>query len=68
LSFLPTCFVHVLSNALDMHEKGKDVKAVLEGEAVTVVQPMIESKKTSVCKKAVNLKLIDCICKGCSTN
>ncbi|NCB01322.1 MAG: cytoplasmic protein [Spirochaetia bacterium] len=61
----PTCFVHVLLNALDMVEKGMEVKIVLEGEAVTLVQPMIESKNP-LFKKVVDLQLIDCVCKGCS--
>ncbi|MDD2296759.1 MAG: DsrE family protein [Sphaerochaetaceae bacterium] len=61
----PTCFVHVLLNALDMHEKGLDVKVVLEGEAVTLVKPMVESKNP-LFQKIVDLKLIDCVCKGCS--
>lgn len=61
----PTCFVHVLLNALDMVEKGMEVKIVLEGEAVTLVQPMIESKNP-LFKKVVDLQLISCVCKGCS--
>ncbi len=61
----PTCFVHVLLNALDLHEKGMDVKVVLEGEAVTLVKTMVESKNP-LFKKVVDLNLIDCVCKGCS--
>ena len=30
----PMCFIHVLLNALDMHQKGYDVKIVIEGAAV----------------------------------
>ncbi|HKM08612.1 MAG TPA: DsrE family protein [Sphaerochaeta sp.] len=61
----PVCFVHVLLNALDMHAKGKDVKVVLEGEAVTLVKKMTESKNP-LFKKVFDLKLIDCVCKACS--
>lgn len=61
----PTCFVHVLLNALDMHEKGMGVKVVLEGEAVTLVKTMLESKNP-LFQKVVDLQLIDCVCKGCS--
>ena len=32
----PMCFVHVLLNALDMHERGFDVKVVIEGAAPSV--------------------------------
>ena len=38
---------------------------MLEGEAVTVVKPMVDSKNP-LFKKVVELGLIDCICKGCS--
>ena len=61
----PVCFVHVLLNALDMHAKGKDVKVVLEGEAVTLVKKMTESKNP-LFQKVVDLKLIDCVCRACS--
>ena len=30
----PICFVHVLLNAIDLHERGEEVKIVLEGEAI----------------------------------
>ena len=59
------CFVHVLLNTLDMHEKGYDVKLVIEGEAVKLVKTMVESDNP-LFRKIVDLKLIDCICKGCS--
>jgi hypothetical protein len=31
------CFVHVLLNALDMKERGYDVKIVIEGAATKIV-------------------------------
>ena len=31
------CFIHVLLNALDMHEKSYDVKIVIEGSATKLV-------------------------------
>ena len=61
----PNCFVHVLLNALDLHEKGYEVKVVLEGESVKLVQTMTESANP-LFKKVVDLQLIDCICRGCS--
>jgi hypothetical protein len=61
----PTCFVHVLLNALDLKERGIEVKIVLEGESVTLVKPMIESNNP-LFKKVVEFNLIDCVCKGCS--
>lgn len=63
------CFVHVLLNALDMNEKGKNVTIVIEGAAVTLVaelekescpfhQPYTKAKKAG---------LIDGVCKACSS-
>ena len=37
----PMCFVHVLLNAKDMHEKGFNVKIVIEGEAVTLPKKLV---------------------------
>jgi hypothetical protein len=34
------CFVHVLLNALDMKERGYDVKIVIEGAATKVIQEL----------------------------
>jgi len=31
------CFVHVMLNAIDMHEKGMDVQVILEGESSKVL-------------------------------
>ncbi|MFA7371351.1 MAG: hypothetical protein WCY78_05430 [Sphaerochaetaceae bacterium] len=61
----PGCFTHVLLNALDMHTKGFDVRLIIEGEAVKLVKTMLEAKNP-LFQKVVDLKLIDCICKGCS--
>ena len=33
----PLCFVHVLLNALDMHDRGDEVAIVMEGEATRLV-------------------------------
>lgn len=38
----PLCFVHVLLNALDFHEKGYNVRVVLEGTSVKLV-PELEN-------------------------
>src|SRR5690554_1465146 len=59
------CFVHILLNALDMHEKGRGVKIVFEGEAV-LLPKVLEESKNKMYLKAKELGLIDCICKACS--
>lgn len=57
----PMCFVHVMLNALDMKEKGYDVRIVLEGEAVNLIQ---ELGSNPLFKKTI--PLIDCVCRACS--
>lgn len=59
------CFMHILLNALDMHEKGMDVKIIMEGEAVKLIREL-DSSGSKVYKKARELNLFDCICKACS--
>ena len=38
----PMCFIHVLLNGLDLHEKGMDGKIILEGEATTLIPQIAE--------------------------
>lgn len=38
----PMCFVHVLLNGLDLHERGQEGLIVIEGDAVTLVPKMTE--------------------------
>ena len=59
------CFMHVLLNAIDMHEKGMEVKIIMEGEAVKLIREL-ESTKNKIYRKARKLNLFDCICKACS--
>ncbi|NMA82606.1 MAG: cytoplasmic protein [Epulopiscium sp.] len=59
------CFMHILLNAVDMHEKGMDVKIVMEGEAVKLIQELDETN-LPIYKKARDLQLFDSICKACS--
>lgn len=59
------CFMHVLLNAIDMHEKGIEVKIVMEGEAVKLIRQLEEADNKPY-KNAIELNLFDCICKACS--
>jgi len=59
------CFMHVLLNAIDMHEKGMEVKIIMEGESVKLIREL-ESKGNKSYEKARELNLFDCICKACS--
>lgn len=58
-------FMHILLNAVDMQEKGNEVKVVIEGQATKLVQTFIE-EEIPIFKKALNLNIIDSICKACS--
>ncbi|MDY6953964.1 MAG: cytoplasmic protein, partial [Thermodesulfobacteriota bacterium] len=62
------CFVHVLLNAIDMNEKGNEVKIVIEGSATKLVQELAkeESPMHRLYEKAKGLDLMDGACKACS--
>lgn len=62
------CFVHVLLNALDMHEKGTNCVIVFEGASVKLI-PELEKKDnpfSDLYFKAKEAGLIDGACKACS--
>ena len=59
------CFMHLVLNAIDLHQKDNAVKIIMEGEAVTLMQGLEESGNKPYFK-AKELGLFDCICKACS--
>ena len=62
------CFIHVLLNALDMKEKGYEVKIVIEGAATQLI-PELKKKGNpmhALYQKAKDLDLFDGVCKACS--
>jgi len=64
----PMCFVHVLLNALDMAEKGYEVKVVIEGSATRLVNEMNDEAKPFG-KLYMDLRgkgMIDCVCQACA--
>ena len=64
----PMCFIHVLLNGIDLHERGKEGKIVIEGEAVTLVPEMSKPDHFlfTLYRKAKDLGLIAAVCKACS--
>jgi len=64
----PVCFIHVLLNALDMNEKGYDLKLIIEGSAVKLVKELADLKAPlhSLYQKVKEKALIDCVCKACA--
>lgn len=65
----PMCFIHVLLNALDLHERGLDGRIVLEGEAVTLIPEMSRPGHflATHYQKSKSLGLIAGVCKACAT-
>ncbi len=65
----PMCFVHVLLNALDMNEKGYEVKLVIEGSATRLANELNdENAPFGKLYLAVREKgLIECVCHACSS-
>jgi len=62
------CFIHVLLNALDMKQKGYEVKIVIEGSATKLV-PEISAKGNpmyDLYRKVREIDLIDGACRACS--
>jgi hypothetical protein len=64
----PMCFMHVLLNALDMNERGYEVKIVIEGSATKLVPELTKEDNPMhrLYEKAKGLDLIDGACKACS--
>lgn len=61
----PICFTHVMLNAMDLSDRGHDVKVILEGEAVVMIREMRE-KHNTLYAQLEEQGLIDCVCKSCS--
>jgi hypothetical protein len=64
----PMCFIHVALNAMDMKDRGYDVKVVIEGDATKLVSLLRNETKPGALefKKLKVLGLIDCVCKACA--
>jgi len=64
----PVCFVHVLLNALDLHNNGNEVKVVLEGEATKLIVELCKAEHPlhALYVKVKSLGLIDAVCRACA--
>jgi hypothetical protein len=64
----PMCFIHVLLNAFDLHERGLEGLIVIEGEAVKLVPEMAQPEHflATHYQKAKTLALISAVCRACS--
>ncbi|HQO69758.1 MAG: DsrE family protein [Clostridia bacterium] len=59
------CFIHILLNALEMKQKGKEVKIVFEGEAVRLPK-VLSDKANPMYRKCLEEGIIDGVCEACS--
>lgn len=64
----PMCFAHVLLNALDMHQRGHEVKLVIEGAATKCISALAaDGAPFAPLYAQVREKgLIDCVCEACA--
>ena len=62
------CFVHVLLNAIDLHDRGRAVKIILEGEATKLIIDLRKPEHPlhALYEKVKKLELIDAVCKACA--
>jgi hypothetical protein len=62
------CFVHILLNALDMNERGHEVKIIIEGSATRLIPELVkpDNPMSGLFKKARDRNLIEGACKACS--
>lgn len=63
------CFVHVLLNALDLKKHGHHVEIVLEGEATTLVDGLLQPDNPlhQLYRKVRETGLITAACRACAT-
>jgi hypothetical protein len=59
------CFQHILLNALDLANAGKEVKIIFEGASVKLVS-VFENESNPLYKKAKDAELIAGVCLACS--
>jgi hypothetical protein len=64
----PMCFVHVLLNALDMHDRGDRVRIVMEGEATRLVAELEKPANAlhALWQKARRENLVAGACRACA--
>ena len=62
------CFAHVLLYALDLKEKGCEVKVIFEGAATKLIPELAEPGKpfAELYARVKEAGLFDCVCKACA--
>ncbi len=64
----PLCFIHVLLNGIDLHERGQEGLIIIEGEAVKLIPEMSKPGHflSTLYQKAKSLGILHGACKACS--
>jgi len=64
----PMCFIHVLLNALDMKEKGYEVKIVIEGAATRLIPELAKPENLlhGLWEKVQAADLVEGVCRACA--
>ncbi len=62
------CFAHALLNALDLADRGHEVRLVIEGQAVTLVEDMAKPDTPfhALYAKVIERGLLHCVCRACA--
>lgn len=65
----PMCFIHVLLNAINLHENEYEVKIIIEGASVKLIPDLYNSSNplNKLWRKVLDLELVEGVCKACST-
>jgi hypothetical protein len=65
----PASFAHAMLTAMDMKDRGYDVKVVIEGDATKLLSLMRNETKpfADVYRRFRDRGLIDCVCRACAT-
>jgi len=65
----PAAFAHAMLTAMDMKDRGYDVKMVVEGDATKLLSLLRNETKpfADVYRRFRARGLIDCVCRACAT-
>jgi hypothetical protein len=65
----PAVFAHAMLTAMDMKDRGYDVKLVVEGDATKLLSLLRNETKpyADVYRRFRDRGLIDCVCRACAT-